>query len=267
MTTNQIARIFYAHTRIPDKEARRRLLRLWEKHVLNRTIEHSLAKAGLPIQMVYMLGKAGRLLLREGEVDDRPIPERQGTKLLVHNVLIGEALAAIIEALRTLEAKWEVSYFGEQLESFQWQDFRVKMRPDGYLVLSSAQGRELSFLIEMDTGSRPLQDYVKKVKQYDWYFQSGVWRHDETSFPAIVVLVWKLPRDDEDPPWDDLVRASEKRLADVMERVRSLRKEPKVRWFFVRLDQIGGGDWHTLSRSGTLQRVRLFDSLAEVKSR
>lgn len=88
-------------------------------------------------------------------------------------------------------------------------------------MLHNAAGRVLSFYIEMDTGSRPATDYLTKVKQYDWYFKSGAWRHTEPPFPAIAVFVWKMPRGDEYRSWDNRVRASDERLTTVMEQVQA----------------------------------------------
>ena len=66
----------------------------------------------------------------------------------------------------------------------------MKMQPAGDLALSdAATWREWSSYIEMDTGTRPLDDYVTRLLQYERYLKFFEWRYEETGPPAISVFV------------------------------------------------------------------------------
>ncbi len=258
VTSQQIARLFWGHCTNPNKPAGRRLLILWKKHVLNRMQSPQLIRYGLPSQLVYTLGKAGRALMREVSWDDKVPRQRSGGLLVTHNVLMCEAITRIL--IRLLSHTWEAQVFGERQAraTFTWDGMGFQMRPDGMLLLTQPEsGREVSLFIEMDTGTRPLKDYDTKIRQYDYYFKSGTWKQLDSAFPAVLVCVWKASSNAR----DTLETISATRVAQVAQRVVELRKERNIRWFVASLEQIDRV-WTAVDKDSTVrEKVDLLGSL------
>ncbi|MCP4542438.1 MAG: hypothetical protein GY832_35390 [Chloroflexi bacterium] len=257
-STEQLARLFFYQSTDPPRRASRRLKRLWELHILDRTPGHDPSRYGIRLQLVYMLGRAGIMLLGERNIDGAKAYKKRTTTLMAHNTLLGEALVDLTQTARAL-GDWQVRFYGERgaYAQFEYQGHSVKMRPDGLIVLDHiTSGRERSIFAEMDTGTDTLNVYVTKVRQYEWYFRSNAWTTKYHLFPGIVVLVWVATRGK--ATLEQRQQISESRLCRVMDRVQDRIKEKSIRWFFARLDQAGSGYWRIMDQDKSIHKVCLF---------
>lgn len=251
-TTGQIARLFYGQTKKPLKKAQERLTWLWRMHVVDRTIAE-LTEYGIPLQLVYTLGAAGVFLLSDPDSGIRARP-RRGNFLLAHNVLLGEAIAGLVETGQT--QGWTLRYHGERgaYSSFQWDNRWVKLRPDGLLYLMhTLAGVERPFFVEMDTGNESVGAYATKVLQYEWYYRSEAWRERGDRFPGVLIVAWAKDRDG-----DRRKALAEARLRALIEQVRVRRRDYGVHWFFASLDIAGSGHWLALDRQGKTREINVF---------
>jgi hypothetical protein len=259
-TTDQLGRLFYAHTQNPTKQASRRLLRLWNLHVLDRMVGDGLPKYGLSKQLVYSLGRAGLLVVKEQDDPGSQRRKRRGSGLLKHNTLLGHGLVQMWEQARDLST-CRLRFYGERgtYTTFTYQQRRVKMRPDGLIYQSDdTNGQERVFFVELDTGTREVSSYQTKIRQYELFFASEQWKDHYPVFPAILVWIWSS-YDSQHPEGVKRRQAkAERRLENVIEYIQQQRKRTRVLWFFARLDQAGHGPWKALVQNNEIKRADLF---------
>lgn len=248
-TTEQLARLCFAYTTDPPRQAARRLRQLWEIHVLDRVPGAMLLAYGLRQQLVYSLGAAGVLLI----FGDEKVRYQRGTHLLAHNVLLSEAIVAAARVAPI--AGWEIFFHGErkvqaafQIESGRW----VRMRPDGLLRLQRRSDMlELSFWVEMDVATE-IDAYVQKLTQYEQYYKSNAWRETYKTCPSIVVIVAATG-----DKLAERVERAQLRLERILELVRERRREPLV-WYFTTLADFGTGQWVGLDAQGNRRLAQFF---------
>lgn len=260
-TTDQLARMFFAHTRQPLKQAQARLLQLWQWRLLDRAPGSGLEKYGIHAQLVYSPGEAGLLMLSEDDPEGHKLRKRRGTNLMYHNVLLSEALTGMADIIQ--DSDYDLIFYGERgvYTTFQWQERVVKMRPDGLLYIEGAQ-KELPLFLELDTGMRAVDSFRAKVLQYDLYFRSNAWKTQYGMFPGVGVIVWAAHSQ---PGWNEPARIdkAERRLVQTMEYIKKQHPDPTVRWMFARLDQACTGKWLVLDRQGAVHETSLFPALAK----
>jgi len=93
-TTGQLKDLFFAE--MSYEWACKQLTCLWEQHLLNRRVGSGLPKYGIKLQLVYSLGRAGVLLLKEvSSPDEKKKRAATGSVLLLHNALLSEYLASL----------------------------------------------------------------------------------------------------------------------------------------------------------------------------
>jgi hypothetical protein len=252
-TTDQIARLWFGHVTRPRRGANKRLKDLWEMHLLDRNPDAALERYGLPVQLIYMLGRAGATLLSEEPTAPNHI--RRPGFLMTHNVLLTEA------AVRLTTACWDAGTYklvvrGEQYQSFEWNGRAVKLRPDGLFCLRS-EGREIPFFVELDTGTKGLDSFLTTRLQYELYYRSETWRDLHRRFPGVLIVCCRAGSDA-----DSRHRRACRRAEQVLELIREHRDQVGVQWFFTTLDDVASGRWQALVERNHLREVQLFPALA-----
>jgi hypothetical protein len=259
-TAEQIGKLFFYRLRRPIKKARERLKRLWELHVLDRVVAEPVVKYGFALQLVYMVGPAGRLLLAELDVKRRLPKERRGGLLIGHNVLLGEAIVNVFRDL-CRDAPREVVFYGERTahSAFQRGSRHFSLRPDGIMIISNIlQDREVPFFVELDTGQRDVGSFVAKVKAYDMYYRHGDVRERYPSLPLVLVIAWAPSTRPGEAGQEERSRLADRRLRRIMDLVKSRRGNSKVLWAFTRLDTIATDPWFLLGSDGEIQQQSFF---------
>ena len=190
-TTTQLFRLFFHDLAHPEKEAQRRLLKLWLWHVLDRMPGSGLPKYGLRHELVYSPGKAGVLMLDEQDPEGSRWRKRRGTALMCHNVLLSQVLVGLADTATSLGWTW--SFYGERTASAQFEEkgHTVKMRPDGVLFVSrDGTNYHRAIFLEMDTSMRELNSLKQKVLHYDMYMTSEAWNTRYPRFPDVWFIFW-----------------------------------------------------------------------------
>jgi hypothetical protein len=256
-TTDQLRRMFW-----PDnapQTASGRLLDLWEMWVLDRQPFYQLPDYGVAPQLVYMLGRAGVKMLQDL---DENVTRRDGTLLMGHNVMLGEAVVRLVETARALGDGHDVSFLGEAAAytAFKWEGQWARMRPDGLIYLE-VDGKELPFYVEFDRGTRPLDHVIGKVKQYDLYRRSKDWKRERRVFPGIMVVVWTRYSCDglsAEAAAERRRAKAQRRLDGVIERLQKMTRQSGLRWFCQRLDLVGKKPWRVVTADGLKQAPAFF---------
>jgi hypothetical protein len=260
-TSKQLERLFFSYLSHSRVQACRRLLQLWQWHMLERTVGSGLAVYGIPTQLVYSPGPAGILMLSEEDAEGGKRYRRRGPVMLQHNVLLGEALANIDQTVD--ERGWTYSFYGEQGAYIQFQDESrwVKLRPDGLLFLRHPmQSIDRALLLEMDTSGRETETYTAKIYQYELYHaKRSAWQPRHVAFPYVGIIVWAADAIGlGDKAHEHRVALAEARLQRVMQWIGAKRKDTGIRWLFARLDQVAADEWRGLDEKGQLVPVHLL---------
>ena len=256
-TTEQVSRMYYAKHKDTLASARQRLTQLWEWHVFDRTPCNGLEKYGIAQQLVYLLGKAGNLMLDEAEDEGDKRRKPHGTALMPHDLLLGELLIGLSAVGR--KTGWGYVFYGERgaLVQFGHNEKRIKLRPDGLLFMNhNAVGLEIPLFVEMDTSMRETDHFRGKAAQYNAYWASKVWTDHFEKFPHVAVVVCGNALDD---------AAKRQRLADarIQRIIAKVKGEGKwtlgYNWLFARLDQAKLGHFSMLTaKSPELVEFDLF---------
>ena len=267
-TTEQVRQLFYPLHKQSLKAARQRLTQLWEWHLLDRVPCTGLEKYGLQPQLVYSLGKAGNLMLAESDAEGAKLRKRRGTTMLMlHNLLIGEWLVGLGQTGRE-QGGWDYQFFGERGTAVQFEhhERRIKMRPDGLLVLNNEVADvEIPLFIEMDTSMRELDHFRIKTAQYNAYFASRAWVSRFEVFPYVAVIVWSALA----PEGRESDAANKKRQELTNLRIERIASKIKgagkwtqgYTWLFARLDQARRGNFYMLApEASELVKVNLFNT-------
>ena len=190
-TTEQSSRLFFDEYARPLKAAQVRLAHLWEQHVLDREPGAGQEEYAIPQQLVYSLGKAGNLILSESDPEGSKKRKKPGKLLMLHNLLLGEMLVGMSDFESA--TGWKYDFFGERgaAVQFEYNERRIKMRPDGLLYLNNEEEDiETPLFIELDTSMRNIDHFRGKVIQYNSYFASNKWKARFEIFPYVAVVVW-----------------------------------------------------------------------------
>lgn len=259
-TTDQLARLFWPGRLV--RTASRRLLKLWKMWVLDRQPSYQLPAFGYPAQLVYMVGRAGVKMLRDIDENAR---RRDGTLLMAHNVLLGEAVVRLTEAARRLGTGHGLSFSGEPAvtTSFKWNDMWVRMRPDG-LIRFVVGGREIPFYVEFDLGTQPVSHFALKARQYELYRRTDAWRVKRAVFPGVLVILWARYQTEEGGlPEEASARRQSivaARLDRAVEQLDDVTRHQGLRWFCQRLDLVGDAPWRVVTSSGVRRAPALFSA-------
>jgi len=257
-TTEQVSRLYYDKHKLPLKSAQKRLSQLWEWHLLNRVPCTGLEKYGLRPQLVYSLGKAGNLMLSDADAEGPKKRKQSGTVLMLHNLLLGELLIGLMTKGR--KEAWSFHFYGERgaAVQFEYNDRRIRMRPDGLLDLNNeAEDIETPLFIEMDTSMRGIDHFRGKVLQYNSYFASNKWKARFELFPYVAVVVWgKSAQGDA----KNRQRLADVRIQRIVAKVKGQKWTQGYNWLFARLDQAKLGHFNMLTaKAPELVKLNLFD--------
>jgi hypothetical protein len=223
-------------------------------------VAEPLVKYGFSLQLAYMVGTAGRIMLAELDPKRKLPAQRRGGLLLAHNALLGQALVNLFQGL-CQDGERELSFYGERgtYRSFQWGSRFLTFRPDGLLIIRShTRDREMPMFIEFDTGQREVSSFMAKTKLYDAYYKHGDVRERYQTFPVVLVVVWAPSVKAGEAGDRHRRRLADRRLAQVMELIQAERGNAQVRWAFARLDTIATDPWYLLGRDGTLKQHNVF---------
>jgi hypothetical protein len=179
---------------------------------------------------------------------------------MVKGVLLGEVVVGLLVLGR--KTGWKNTFYGERkaLVQFEYNEKRIKLRPDGLLYLNNEEeGREIPLFIEMDileeTKTLKLDHFLGKAVQYNSYFASKVWTDRFEIFPHVAVVVCGAALD----------AAKRQSLADarIQRIVAKVKGEGKwtqgYNWLFARLDQAQLGHFSMLTaKSAKLVEFNLF---------
>jgi hypothetical protein len=265
-TTAQLYHLFFHDLAHPEKEAQRRLLKLWSWHVLDRMPGTGLEKYGIWSQLVYSPGKAGLLMLDEEDPEGGKWRKRRGTALMSHNVLLSGYLVDL--AATADRIGWTYSFHGERTASVEFQqDGRwLRMRPDGLLFLgSSSPCAERILFLELDTSMSEVDNCAQKIIQYERYFLSGVWKLQYRQFPTVLFILWAASPGGLGPEANEQRRRrADARLWQVGNFVTSWRRQgaKEVEFVLARWDVAGSGKVSTANGygPGSLQSTDIFST-------
>ena len=255
-TTEQVSRMYYAKHADPLKLAQKRLTKLWQWHVFDRTPCNGLEKDGIAQQLVYSLGKAGNLMLDEADDEGDKQRKPHGMALMPHDLMLGELLVGLSAVVR--KTGWKYIFYGEResLVKFEYNEIRIKLRPDGLLFMNNEEADiEIPLFIELDDSTLNLDHFLGKAVQYNAYFASEAWTDCFEKFPHVAVVVCGVASS----------AAKRQSMADarIQRIVAKVKGEGKwtqgYNWLFARLDQAQQGQFSMLTaKSAKLVEFNLF---------
>jgi hypothetical protein len=258
-TTEQVSQMCYTLHKRPIKSAQKRLTQLWERHVLDREPCTGLEKYDIQPQLAYSLGKAGNMILSESDPEGSKKRKPSGKLLMLHNLLLGELLGGLSDF--GSKTGWEYEFFGERgaAVQFEYNERRIKMRPDGLLYLNNEEEDiEIPLFIELDTSMRNIDHFRGKVIQYNSYFASNKWKLRFEKFPYVAVVVWGKAEPGEEKK---RLRLADIRLQRIIAKVKGDGKWTQgYNWLFARLDHAKRGQFSMLTaKSDKLVKRELFN--------
>jgi hypothetical protein len=231
---------------------------LWEWHVLDREPGDGQEEYDIPQQLVYSLGKAGNLMLDESDPEGSKKRKKPGKLLRLHNLLLGEMLVGMSDSVSKTE--WKLEFFGERgaAVQFEYNERRIKMRPDGLLYLNNEEEDiEIPLFIELDTSMRNIDHFRGKVIQYNSYFASNKWKLRFEKFPYVAVVVWGKAEPGEEKK---RLRLADIRLQRIIAKVKGEKWTQSYNWLFARLDHAKRGQFSMLTaKSDKLVKRELFN--------
>lgn len=133
---------------------------------------------------VYALGPVGRRLV--GEATARHVSEPSST-FLEHTLAIADAHLAMIEGAS--DGGFEL--IEVEIEPAAWRRYpnvagaRQTLRPDLYVV-SARDEFEYCWFLEIDRGTEHKPALVRKCRQYEAYWRTGIERQRSGTFPLVV---------------------------------------------------------------------------------
>ncbi len=191
LTGKQLARFhFKDHSSVATGErvCREVLGRLTRYGVLRRLQRRVGGVRAGSASFVYALGVAGRRLV--GESVARRVGE-PSPAFLEHTL----AIAEVHLALRDVADRGDFELIQVEIEPVCWRSYlssvggRERIRPDLYVV--SARGDfEYCWFLEIDLGSEHKPTLIRKCRQYEAYWRSGLEQQRSGTFPLIV---WVTP--------------------------------------------------------------------------
>jgi hypothetical protein len=228
--STQVARLHYQGH---ETRTTKRMKRLFDYGILGRLpFPNSALQYGLPRRVVYVPGAVGVVWLQNAGRDAVTYDQAGANPLMVHNLLLAEALVeAVCLARRGGYQVW-VHNVREAGVTFKYQDQHAYLAPDGLLVLQKEDGATAYFYIELDTGSESPTYFAKKRVGYAAYRASNQWRMEGLeTFPSILVVAATSGNDD-----DHRRRLSESRRDRLAQEM--VRHHGNIRWMFATLQDV-----------------------------
>lgn len=191
LTSGQIERLLFADRHASEVATRRRcqavLLRLVDLELLDRLHRrqggHRAGSAGF----TYRLTTRGRRALGHESRGGREQPsERQVLHLL--------ACAEVCVQLAEAERRGLLSSLTVTNEPNTWRRFvglhaaREVLKPDLLVELTTPDGWELRWFVEVDRATEHLPTVIRKCAQYQRYWQAGIEPH-----PVFPRVLWSVP--------------------------------------------------------------------------
>ena len=146
-----------------------------------------LAAAGLILMRPGLVGRAAavtasqravRLLHSRGEIGRRPVP-RSGVSdaLIAHDCAVIDAKAAFIRAARRdttiAVTAFDVSSRPIIASRPSYGAIRPRLRPDAFVELSTVDGTQFHFFVEVDRSTEPIHVVSSKIAAYRAFLRNG----------------------------------------------------------------------------------------------
>jgi hypothetical protein len=146
-----------------------------------------LAAAGLVLMRPGKVGRAAavtasqraaRLLQSRGGLTGRPVPRAAvSDALLAHDCAVIDAKAAFIRAARRdttiFVSAFDISPRPTIASPSRFGANRSRLRPDAFVELSTIDGAQLHFFVEVDRSTEPTNVVSAKVAAYRAFFRNG----------------------------------------------------------------------------------------------
>jgi hypothetical protein len=236
----QLGQLFRRYDGLPLGKARVRLKRLSDRQILTRQVGKTLARYGLPMQMIYRLGALGRSLHADETLTLIEPRQPCGAPNVIRQVLIGEVGLRWQEALAYgASDEYLVYYSGRRVfASSELTDEHPLQLPDALMVLWGSDWARY-FFVDLDLGKRPLETYVDKLRQYVRYRHTPMWQARYPSFPELLVVGWaSAPSGATETVRQESARNRISEIATLF-----ADQEVEFSWSFTTLDQIGAEGW------------------------
>jgi len=246
LSRQQIHRLLWSDSK--EVSARKRLDKLMNEHHLLSNFHVPKAKMqarSLAYRKVYALTPLSRLWLAEKMKAD---PGRESKRpQTLHDLLVGEILTRMTEAVRTLGREavslpedYRLTWQGENAAShYTWrEDNHPRLMPDGLAILQKSEIIR-AYFIEVDASReghvRPSSRIGRKISGYDQYYRSK-WRSrrpalaELAEFPAVLFITH-----------------GEKRLQNIANSILKLRRREVIYGLALFDDLFGADDFLTAS--------------------
>jgi hypothetical protein len=187
LTGKQLARFhFDGHSSesTGERVCREVLARLTRYGVLRRLDRRVGGVRAGSASYVYTLGPAGRRLVRATVA--RRVAE-PSANFLEHTLAIAEAHLS----LRGAASRGSFELVRVEIEPACWRSYlssvggRERVRPDLY-VISARGDLEYCWFLEIDLGSEHMPTLIRKCRQYENYWRSGLEQERSGTFPLVV---------------------------------------------------------------------------------
>lgn len=191
LTGKQLARLHFQHHQSPatgERVCREALSRLTRHDVLRRLERRVGGVRAGSASYVYSLGSVGRRLV--GETIARRVSE-PSANFLDHTLAIAETHLA----LRDAATAGDFELMRIEIEPACWRSYiatsgaRERVRPDLY-VISARGDLEYCWFLEIDLATEHKPTLIRKCRQYEAYWRSGLEQQRTGTFPLVV---WVAP--------------------------------------------------------------------------
>lgn len=195
LTSDQIGRLFVTNSRTKTSQTRQRnlLLQRLGGHGLIRPLSRRVGGfgGGSSVQ-VWHLSEAGHRLLCLNDPDgsSRKRFMEPSTLFLNHTLAIAECAVQLIYLCKN---STELALETVETEPSCWRGFRANghichLKPDLFAI-TSYDGYEDRWFIEMDLGSVSTAQIVEKCNAYLRYYHTGIEQMETEMFPLVVWIV------------------------------------------------------------------------------
>lgn len=169
------------------RRARRSLARLTDERLLVRLDRRVGGVRAGSSGYLYQLATAGRQALGvPGRVRFEP-----GSRFVDHALAAAEVHVQLIEAQRAGQiAELSVGHEGEALRRFVTASGIERLRPDLLVEVTTPDGWELRWFVEIDRGTEHLSTVLRKCQVYERYWRSGREADHHDVFPRVL---WSVP--------------------------------------------------------------------------
>ena len=137
---------------------------------------------------LYQLGSTGRRVLG---IRGRVRSFEPGARFIDHTLAATELHIQLIEAQRQGSLKTlGVAHERETLRRFVSPSGIERLRPDLLVEVTTADGWELRWFVEIDRGTEHLPTVLRKCQTYERYWRSGGETQHHDVFPRVL---WSVP--------------------------------------------------------------------------